>query len=270
MSKLIRISLGVALGLGFSAGSAYATCGAVKYQPINPCHGCKTPVTGTSTLPPLSSYFDHEAKCKGKTYTPKVVTRHHAGSGQTAIVQNSHGGAGAQTAIVQNSGIGSAPQTAIVQNSGLTSGAQTAIVQNSGAAAPQTAIVQNSGVSSPQTAIVQNSGVSAPQTAIVQNSGTTTAKTSIVQNSCGTGSQTAIVQNNHIVNNCSVTIHRPPKVHHRRVVHPPKIIYPPAPRPTYYRCIHPVSPVPYPGPVCVNNICQPRPHPQPRRSRYGW
>ena len=79
MSKLIRIGLGITLGLGFRAasGTAYALCGAAYPAPINPCLDCKGPVTGKSTLPPLSSYFEHEAKCNGKVYRPKVVTRQH-------------------------------------------------------------------------------------------------------------------------------------------------------------------------------------------------
>ncbi|MGB6317899.1 MAG: hypothetical protein WBG08_04625, partial [Litorimonas sp.] len=179
MSKLFRNSLAAAALLGgtLTAGSASATCTLAKPAPVKPCVDCSGPRTGTSTLPPLSSYFEHQSRCTGKTYTGPTTVRRSGGTPlsssvirvapQTAIVQN--GGGGAQTAIVQNSGSFGA-QTAIVQNSGRISASQTAIVQNGGTSSAQTAIVQNGAVrAAPQTAIVQNGGFGSTQTAIVQN-----------------------------------------------------------------------------------------------------
>ncbi|WP_298917074.1 hypothetical protein [uncultured Algimonas sp.] len=73
MSRLIKTMLGTVglfgtLGL---SGTAQAThCRIVDPAPVKPCVRCDGPVTGTSTLPPLSSYFDHQSKCVARHQPP--------------------------------------------------------------------------------------------------------------------------------------------------------------------------------------------------------
>lgn len=78
MSRIIKGSLGlvatVLLGSVAQAGTpTHTTC----VVPPKPCVSCVGPKTGTSTLPPLSSYFDHQAHC-GKVYKPVPKVVHHA------------------------------------------------------------------------------------------------------------------------------------------------------------------------------------------------
>ncbi|MEM7729026.1 MAG: hypothetical protein AAF311_07085 [Pseudomonadota bacterium] len=247
MSKLFRTSLGLATVLGISAAAttAQAGCTIAKPAPVKSCISCDGPVTGHSTLPPLSSYFEHQFRCTGKTYTPRT----HYSSGRTV-----------QTAIVQNAGNSTATQTAIVQN-GSSSSTQTAIVQNGGSGATQTAIVQNAGTVAPvQTAIVQNAGAGSSQTAIVQNN----------------------TYNSRIVTSPPRIVTRAPRVISRTVnttrtvcgsaTWHPACSYRPAPPPPVIRVIRPIVPVPYPVPtpvpVCVSGPCGATGY--ARRSRYGY
>jgi hypothetical protein len=75
VSKLIKITLGLASGITLAAAfnaDANASC-VVTPPPPPSCVSCSGPRTGTSTLPPLSSYFQHRSRCGGTTYHPPVT-----------------------------------------------------------------------------------------------------------------------------------------------------------------------------------------------------
>lgn len=82
MSKLIKAAAGLAvatlLGSAAQAGTkAHYTC-ATPPPPPPKCVSCDGPKTGKSTLPPLSSYFEHQAKCVVKPPVkprPPVIIR---------------------------------------------------------------------------------------------------------------------------------------------------------------------------------------------------
>lgn len=89
MSKLIKITLGLvattALGATAHAGcpvvqTQCVTCVAPTPPPPPSCVICDGPRTGTSTLPPLSSYFEHQARCANtvtRPHHPPVVKPPH-------------------------------------------------------------------------------------------------------------------------------------------------------------------------------------------------
>lgn len=66
MSRFIKVAAGLAIatimGSTVQAGtSGHYTCATPPPPPS--CTNCDTPKTGSSTLPPLSSYFEHQARC---------------------------------------------------------------------------------------------------------------------------------------------------------------------------------------------------------------
>lgn len=79
VSKLIKITLGLASGITLAAAfnaDANASC-VVTPPPPPSCISCSGPRTGTSTLPPLSSYFQHQARCGGAAYHPPAPRPTH-------------------------------------------------------------------------------------------------------------------------------------------------------------------------------------------------
>lgn len=107
MSKLIKITLGLVSGITLAAAfntDADASC-VVTPPPPPSCVTCSGPRTGTSSLPPLSSYFQHQARCGAATYHPPyrpIVTSQASASasayaGASGTSAASHASAGSYT-----------------------------------------------------------------------------------------------------------------------------------------------------------------------------
>lgn len=78
MSKLIKTAAGLAGALALNgAAQAGTTGGTVCVTPPPPppsCVSCDGPRTGHSTLPPLSSYFEHQARCEARPVSHPAPT----------------------------------------------------------------------------------------------------------------------------------------------------------------------------------------------------
>jgi hypothetical protein len=234
VSKFLQTSLGLAtlMGVGSFATSAQATCRIATPPPPTSCIDCSGPKTGKSTLPPLSSYFQHQARCtNNKPYVPIADPGHATSGSKTTVVQNP-----IVSTHINQTGNGS---ITVNQSPTIT----TAVTQSGSGTA---SVIQNPTVS---TSINQsgNGTISVTQNPVIG--------TRIVQNRYRTGCTS---------HTCSVPRPIPYPV--------PRPLPHPRPRPTYYRVVHPIVrvpvPVPTPVPVCVNTPCAPQPY--RTRSRYGY
>lgn len=269
MSKLIKITLGLvaatALGATAQAGcpvvkTSCVTCVVTPPPPPPTCVTCDGPRTGTSTMPPLSSYFEHQARC-GTTppYRPAhrpTVTSYsgasaHAGtssSGSTSSANSyatasAHAGASSHASASAYAGA-STSQASAYASASASSGAQA------------TATARATSYASSNHAPVVTSTYQGHQYRYEGFS----------------GSYSGLGHNERLhPTTCPVAVHNPQR--HQvagcyKVVKqwtPPKV-HRPAPQQVFYRVVRPIIYVRYPVPVCVTGPCAPQHY---GRSRYG-
>ncbi|MGJ8560108.1 MAG: hypothetical protein ACSHX3_07720 [Litorimonas sp.] len=257
MSKLIKITLGLvaatALGATAQAGCPVVTkttCVTCVVTPPPPCVKCDGPRTGTSTLPPLSSYFDHQARC-GTTPVYRPVHR---------PTVTSYSGASAHAGASSSGSTSSANSfaTASAHAGGTTSQASAYASASASAAsgAHATATARATSYASSHHAPVVTSTYQGHQYRYEGFSGTYG----------GLGHNERLHPTT-----CPVAVHNPQR--HKvagcyKVVKqwtPPKV-HRPAPQQVFYRVVRPIIYVRYPVPVCVTGPCAPQHY---GRSRYG-
>lgn len=293
MSKLIKITLGLAAATALGA-TAQAEC-RVATPPTPSCVSCDGPRTGTSTLPPLSSYFQHQARC-GLTVSQGHVVN------STASVAPHVSGSSYALATAFASSSASASATASANASATANGYATAHANAStyaygsgSASANASAYAYGSGAASANasaSASTQTTSYAAPvTTAYSQSQASASAQAGVTsnyqQNQYGierfSGTYGGLGSNESLrPTTCPVAVHNPggnavlgcynvvkqwtpPTVHYQHHQGYQYQYHRPAPRPIAYRVVRPIIYVRYPVPVCVTG-CPPQRH---HRSRYG-
>lgn len=271
MSKLIKITLGLAAATALSAtaqaGCPVAptycvTCVAPTPPPPPPsCVSCDGPRTGTSTLPPLSSYFEHQARCgtTTRTHRPSVM---------------SYSGASAHTGASSSSGTSSASSYAGASAHAGASSYARASAYAGGTTSQASAYASASASSS------ASSGAHATATARATSYASTNHAPVVTSTYQGhqyryegfSGTYSGLGHNERLhPTTCPVAVHNPQR--HQvagcyKVVKqwtPPKV-HRPVPQQVFYRVVRPIIYVRYPVPVCVTGPCAPQHY---GRSRYG-
>jgi hypothetical protein len=263
VSKLIKITMGLvaatALGATAQAGCPVVTkttCVTCVVTPPPPsCVKCDGPRTGTSSLPPLSSYFEHQARCGTTTPTYRPLATSYSGA-------SAHAGASSAGSTA------SASSHAAASSAGASSYARASAYAGGG-------VSQASAYAS------ASSGAHATATARASSYASTTNHAPVVTSTYHghqyryegfSGTYSGLGHNERLhPTRCPVAVHNPQ--HHQvagcyKVVKqwtPPKI-HQPAPHRVFYRVVRPVIYVRYPVPVCVTGPCAPQPY---QRSRYG-
>lgn len=276
----IKATLGV---IGATALGATAQAGCpVHTPPPPPCMSCTGPVTGTSTLPPLSSYFEHQAQCgKKPAFYPPVI---QSSTGQTSSMQT----ASTQTMTAQTvqtfPSLGQmsvqqpfmqAPQPTITSFGSMTGsmGTGSAGTGSVGTSSMGTSAVETGamGTSSGSTNSMGTTSTTQTYAPLAQAPVVTSAfQSSDYQYQSFSGQLQGLGQNESLhPTNCPIAVHNPDG---REVLgcynvvkkwSPPNV-YPTAPRPVIYRVVRPIIYVRYPVPVCVAGSCGHR-----YSSRYG-
>lgn len=131
MSKILKASLNASLGLKVSLGLAMTTLAAATaqagcpvYKPAPPCIKCTGPVTGKSTLPPLSSYFEHQARCGHSTNQSPTMSASSASASTYANASTTGPTASASASATASSGlVGSSQASAFARATGTGSSA---------------------------------------------------------------------------------------------------------------------------------------------------
>lgn len=268
MSKLIKITLGLvaatALGATAQAGCPVVTthcvtCVAPTPPPPPPtCVTCDGPRTGTSTLPPLSSYFEHQARC-GTTppYRPahRPTVTSYSGASAHAVASSSGSTSSANSYANASAHAGASSHArASAYAGGTTSQASAYASASSGAHATATARATSYASSNPAPVV------------------TSTYQGHQYRYEGFSGSYGGLGHNERLhPTTCPVAVHNPQR--HQvagcyKVVKqwtPPQV-HRPAPQQVFYRVVRPIIYVRYPVPVCVTGPCQTQPH---YRSRYG-
>jgi hypothetical protein len=264
VSKLIKITLGLAAATALSA-TAQAGCPAVKPQcvtcvvtppppPPPSCVTCDGPRTGTSTLPPLSSYFEHQARCgTTPTYRPIKTRRTHVPAPTHYPAASSYSGASAYASASAHSGPSSYASASAHAN---------------GTTSQATAYASASASSGASATAHATSYASTNQAPVV----TSTYQGHQYRYEVFSGNYGGLGHNERLhPTSCPVAVHNP-QAHQvagcYKVVKqwtPPQVQRP-APHRVYYRVVRPIIYVRYPVPVCVTGPCAPQQH---GRSRYG-
>lgn len=263
VSKLIKITVGLAaataLGATAQAGCPVVTkttCVTCVVTPPPPptCVKCDGPRTGTSTLPPLSSYFEYQARCGTTTPTYRPVATSYSGASAHAGASSSGSTSSASGHAAASSAGASSYASASAYAGGTASQASAYASASSGAQA--TATAHASSYASTRHAPVITSTYQGHQYRYEGFSGTYGGlghNERLHPTRCPVA-----VQNpqHHQVAGCYKVVKQwtPPQVHQ------------PAPHRVYYRVVRPVIYVRYPVPVCVTGPCAPQPY---QRSRYG-
>lgn len=255
MSKLIKITLGLVTATALGA-TAQAGCPVVKTScvtcvvtppPPPTCVNCDGPRTGTSTLPPLSSYFGHEARC-GTTQPYRVAHRPTTASYSVA------------TAHVSASAHASASSHASASAYASSGSSQASVYASASSSA-------SSGAHVTATAHATANAASTPAPVV-----TSTYQNHQYRYEGFSGNYSGLGQNERLhTTTCPVTVQNP---QHRQVAGcykvvkqwtPPQV-HRPAPQQVFYRVMRPIIYVRYPVPVCVTGPCAPQPY---AGSRYG-
>ncbi|WP_189499329.1 hypothetical protein [Algimonas arctica] len=267
MSKLIKVTLGLAAATALSA-TAQAGCPVVKPHcvtcvvtppPPPSCVTCDGPRTGTSTLPPLSSYFEHQARC-GTTpaYRPIATRRTHPPVTTHYPSATSYSGASAYAGATSSGGTSSASSyaSASAYANGTTSQASAYASASASASSGTSASAHATSYASTSQAPVVTSTYQGHQYRYEGFSG----------NYGGLGHNERLHPTS-----CPVAVHNP-QAHQvtgcYKVVKQwtPPHVQRPAPHRVYYRVVRPIIYVRYPVPVCVTGPCATQQH---GRSRYG-
>jgi hypothetical protein len=265
VSKLIKFTLGLAAATALGA-TAQAGCPVVKTHcvtcvvtppPPPTCVKCDGPRTGTSTLPPLSSYFEHQARCGTTTQVHRPTVASYSGASAYA---------GASSSGTTSNASSYAHSSAHAGTSGYARASATAQSTTSHGSAYATASA-SSGAHATATAHA-HSYASTHNAPVV----TSTYQEHQYRHEGFSGTYRGLGHNERLhPTTCPVAVHNPQR--HQvtgcyKVVKqwtPPKIQRP-VPQRVYYRVVRPIIYVRYPVPVCVTGPCQTQPH---YRSRYG-